>query len=83
MYLRRDVEQVCETIDRMIGCPYPNQWNELRDVNFMHSLKKVAARICIPGSDPVNYMLALHNLVNSERVSNFGLRPLRGVVTGA
>jgi hypothetical protein len=49
----------------------------------MHPLTEVAARIYIPGSDPVNCMLALHNLVNSERVSNFGLRPLCGVITGA
>jgi hypothetical protein len=49
----------------------------------MHPLTEVVARIYILGSDPVNCMLALHNLVNFGRVSNFELRPLRGVVTGA
>lgn len=67
----------------MIGCPYPNQWNELGELDFMHTLTEVAARIYNPGPDPMNCVWALHNLVNSERVSNFGLRPLQGVVTGA
>jgi hypothetical protein len=81
--IEADVTELGETIDRMNGCPYPNQWNELREVDLIHPLTEVAARNYIPGSDPANYLMALHSLVKSAWLSSFGLRPLRGLVTGA